>query len=89
VNLPLLHRRWAGIAKVKMAAKENRAVHGSIRNRFTDYSNKSRRLARPFVRPMRRAPAASRLRQSDTSELNGATFDTRQSNRAAGCKTFS
>jgi hypothetical protein len=25
VNLPLLHRRWAGIAKVKKAGKENSA----------------------------------------------------------------
>jgi hypothetical protein len=27
VNLPLLHRRWAGMAKVKKAGKEKRVVH--------------------------------------------------------------
>jgi hypothetical protein len=28
VNLPLLHRRLAGMAKVKKAGKENRVAHG-------------------------------------------------------------
>jgi hypothetical protein len=28
VNLPLLHRLGAGMAKVKMAGKENRVAHG-------------------------------------------------------------
>jgi hypothetical protein len=28
VNLPLLHRQGAGMAKVKMAAKENVLAHG-------------------------------------------------------------
>jgi hypothetical protein len=46
VNLPLLHRLGAGIAKVKRAAKKQGAVHGRIRNRLNDYSNKWRRLAR-------------------------------------------
>jgi hypothetical protein len=45
VNLPLLHRLWAGIAKVKMAAEKHHTVHGKIRNRLTDYSNNRRRLA--------------------------------------------
>jgi hypothetical protein len=31
VNLPLLHRLWVGIAKVKVAGKENDVVHGKIR----------------------------------------------------------
>jgi hypothetical protein len=46
VNLPLLHRLGAGIAKVEMAAKKHHTVHGGIRNRFDDYSNNRRRLAR-------------------------------------------
>jgi hypothetical protein len=45
VNLPLLHRLGAGIAKVKMAAKKHHTVHGRFRIRFTDYSNNARRLA--------------------------------------------
>jgi hypothetical protein len=27
VNLPLLHRRWAGMAKPKMKGKENGVAH--------------------------------------------------------------
>jgi hypothetical protein len=45
VNLPLLRRLWAGIAKVKMAGKKHHTVHGGIRNRLNDYSNNRRRLA--------------------------------------------
>jgi hypothetical protein len=30
VNLPLLHRLWVGIAKIKMAGKKYVAVHGQI-----------------------------------------------------------
>jgi hypothetical protein len=45
VNLPLLHRLGAGIAKVKMAAKKHHTVHGSFQIRLNDYSNNGRRLA--------------------------------------------
>jgi hypothetical protein len=30
VNLPLLHRRWAGMAKPKIKGKEGEAGHGVI-----------------------------------------------------------
>jgi hypothetical protein len=34
VNLPLLHRLGAGMAKVKVAGKENDAVHAAIQEVF-------------------------------------------------------
>jgi hypothetical protein len=39
VNLPLLHRRWAGIAKVKVAGKENGLAHTGS-GCSSDYNNK-------------------------------------------------
>jgi hypothetical protein len=30
VNLPLLHRRWAGMAKPKIAGKENSVAHDGV-----------------------------------------------------------
>ena len=32
VNLPLLHRRWAGMAKPKIKGKENGVAHGEFRS---------------------------------------------------------
>jgi hypothetical protein len=49
VNLPLLHRLWVGIAKVKVAGKENGVVHGKIRKWCNDYNNKSCNLASCFI----------------------------------------
>jgi hypothetical protein len=39
VNLPLLHRRRAGMAKPKMKGKEGSVAHGVVRVCATDYNN--------------------------------------------------
>jgi hypothetical protein len=39
VNLPLLHRRRAGMAKPKIKGKEGSVAHGVVRGCATDYNN--------------------------------------------------
>jgi hypothetical protein len=50
VFLPLLHRLWAGMAKVKVAGKQNRLMHAISSNGCDDYNNKSCELARTSSR---------------------------------------
>jgi hypothetical protein len=38
VNLPLLHRRWAGMAKPKIKGKGGSVAHGVVRDGPTDYN---------------------------------------------------
>jgi hypothetical protein len=79
VNLPLLHRRWAGMAKPKIKAEEDSAVHGSgqagagdaawVAKCSIDYNNNVSALASPYFSG---APSCAngvqddRLRQADS-----------------------
>jgi len=48
VNLPLLHRLGAGMAKVKVAGKKNNVAHVWIRKGLNDYNNNPCKLASPL-----------------------------------------
>ncbi|MFP5391911.1 MAG: hypothetical protein ACLGI6_10265, partial [Gammaproteobacteria bacterium] len=52
VNLPLLHRLGAGMAKVKVAAKKNNATHVRSGKCLSDYNNNSCKLASSLLSPI-------------------------------------
>jgi hypothetical protein len=58
VNLPLLHRLLAGMAKVKKAGKKHRVAHAGSELVKRLYQQ-SPRIGKPFVRRLRRRGSAS------------------------------
>jgi hypothetical protein len=70
VNLPLLHRLWVGIAKVKEAGKENcvahDVVHKKVRTTITTIPANWQAILPPIF-SAGTARAAQRLRASDTA----------------------
>ncbi|MES2151169.1 MAG: hypothetical protein V4508_15420 [Pseudomonadota bacterium] len=64
MNLPLLHRLEAGIAKVKVAGKEIHATHVEIQKDLNDYNNNPCKLASALIRRRHLVEFSARRRQA-------------------------
>ncbi|MDM5179694.1 hypothetical protein PO883_21105 [Massilia sp. DJPM01] len=87
VNLPLLHRLWVGIAKVKVAGKENDVVHGKNPKVMQRLYQQFLQIGKLFYRRPSRQDATSGCAFPTMGTPMPVTFDPDQSWRRLRCKT--